>query len=40
MTPLDLMLEPLQYDFMLRALLATTVASVVCALLSCWWAGR
>lgn len=36
MTPLDLVLEPLQYDFMLRALLATTVASVVCALLSCW----
>ncbi len=36
MTPIDLLLEPLQFDFMLRALLATTIAAVVCALLSCW----
>lgn len=36
MTPIDLVLEPLQYDFMVRALIATTIAAVVCALLSCW----
>ena len=36
MTPIDLLLEPLQYDFMVRALIATTIAAVVCALLSCW----
>lgn len=36
MNPLDLLLEPLQYDFMVRALLTTVVAAVVCALLSCW----
>ncbi|GAA4778043.1 metal ABC transporter permease [Microbacterium gilvum] len=36
MTILDLLLEPLQYDFMVRALVATAVAAVVCALLSCW----
>lgn len=36
MSILDLLLEPLQYEFMLRALLATTVAAVVCALISCW----
>lgn len=33
---LDLIVEPLQYEFMVRALLATTIAAVVCALLSCW----
>jgi manganese transport system permease protein len=33
---LDLLIEPLQYDFMVRALMATTIAAVVCALLSCW----
>ncbi|RUR03346.1 metal ABC transporter permease [Labedella endophytica] len=33
---LGLLLEPLQFDFMVRALLATVVAAVVCALLSCW----
>jgi len=33
---IDLLLEPLQYEFMLRALLTTTIAAVVCALLSCW----
>ena len=36
MSPLDLIIEPLQYDFMLRALAATSLAAVVCALLSCW----
>ncbi|MGY5766022.1 metal ABC transporter permease [Brachybacterium sp. DNPG3] len=36
MSPLDLVAEPLQYDFMLRALAATSLAAVVCALLSCW----
>lgn len=36
MNPLDLLLEPLQYDFMVRALAATVVAALVCALLSCW----
>lgn len=33
---LDWILEPLQYDFMVRALLTTVTAAVVCALLSCW----
>lgn len=33
---LDAVLEPLAYDFMQRALLVTTVAAVVCAVLSCW----
>jgi manganese transport system permease protein len=32
----DLLVEPWQYQFMQRALLVTLVASVVCALLSCW----
>ncbi|WP_369373257.1 metal ABC transporter permease [Promicromonospora sp. Populi] len=36
MSPLDLLLEPLQYDFMVRALVTTVIAAVVCALLSCW----
>lgn len=36
MSPLDLLLEPLQYDFMVRALVTTAIAAVVCALLSCW----
>lgn len=36
MSPLDLLLDPLQYDFMLRALGAAAVAAAVCALLSCW----
>ena len=30
------LLEPLQYGFLQRAFLVTLVASVVCALLSCW----
>ncbi|WP_084148702.1 metal ABC transporter permease [Brachybacterium phenoliresistens] len=33
---LDLVLEPLRYDFMVRALVTTVVAAIVCALLSCW----
>jgi len=33
---LGLLLEPLQFDFMVRALVATVAAAVVCALLSCW----
>jgi manganese transport system permease protein len=36
MTVVDLLLEPLRYDFMLRALVTTVIAAVVCALLSCW----
>lgn len=36
MSLLDLLLEPLQFDFMVRALLTTVIAAVVCALLSCW----
>lgn len=36
MSPLDLVLEPLQYDFMVRALATTGIAALVCALLSCW----
>lgn len=36
MSPLELILEPLQYEFMVRALAATTAAAIVCALLSCW----
>ena len=36
MNPLDFLLEPLSYDFMLRALATTVIAAVVCAVLSCW----
>lgn len=36
MNPLDFLLEPLQYEFMTRALITTVIAAVVCALLSCW----
>lgn len=36
MSLLDLLLEPLQFDFMVRALVTTVIAAVVCALLSCW----
>ncbi|MFT4188626.1 MAG: metal ABC transporter permease [Aeromicrobium sp.] len=32
----ELLAEPLQYEFMLRALAASVVAAVVCATLSCW----
>lgn len=36
MNPLDFLLEPLAYDFMTRALATTLIASIVCAVLSCW----
>lgn len=39
MNPLDILaplLEPLSYEFMLRALFTALIASVVCAVLSCW----
>lgn len=36
MNPIDWLLEPLAYDFMVRALLTTAIAAVVCAVLSCW----
>lgn len=36
MSIVDILLEPLQYEFMLRALAATAIAAVVCAVLSCW----
>ncbi|WP_072802091.1 metal ABC transporter permease [Rhodococcoides yunnanense] len=32
----DFIVEPLQYTFIQRALLVTVVASIVCAVLSCW----
>lgn len=36
MSVLDLLLEPLQYAFLTRALVTTVIAAIVCALLSCW----
>jgi manganese transport system permease protein len=36
MSVVELVLEPLGYEFMVRALIATVSAAVVCALLSCW----
>lgn len=36
MTLIDFLLEPFGFDFMLRALATTLIASVVCAVLSCW----
>ncbi|MDQ0425186.1 manganese transport system permease protein [Cellulomonas iranensis] len=36
MTVIDLLTQPLTYDFMVRALVTVLVASVVCAVLSCW----
>jgi len=36
MSLLDLLWEPLQYEFMVRALVTTVLAAVVCAVLSCW----
>ena len=33
---IDWILEPLQFEFMARALLVTVFAAVTCALLSCW----
>lgn len=36
MTLYEFLFEPLTYSFMVRALAATLVAAVVCAVLSCW----
>ena len=36
MNPIDLILEPLSYDFMIRALITTLVAAIVGAVLSTW----
>jgi len=36
MTIVNWILEPLQYDFMVRALAVTVTAAVVCGVLSCW----
>ncbi len=36
MSILELLWEPLQYDFMVRALVVTLIAAIACALLSCW----
>lgn len=36
MNVLDWIIEPLQYEFMLRALATTVIAAIVCAVLSCW----
>lgn len=36
MNPLDFLLEPLSYDFMVRALATSVTAAIVCAVLSCW----
>jgi manganese transport system permease protein len=33
---LDILLEPLGFDFMVRALATTALAAIVCAVLSCW----
>lgn len=33
---IDWILEPLQFDFMNRALIVTVVAAITCAMLSCW----
>lgn len=35
-SPFDLLLEPLDYPFMVRALITAVVAATVCAVLSCW----
>jgi len=36
LSPFELILAPLRYDFMVNALFTTLIAAVVCALLSCW----
>ena len=36
MSVIDLVLEPFQYEFMVRALVTTVIAAMVCAMLSCW----
>src|SRR5690606_36085516 len=34
--PIDYVVEPLGYEFMVRALITTVAAATVCAVLSCW----
>jgi manganese transport system permease protein len=36
MTPVEWLVQPLQYAFMARALVVTLVAAVTCSILSCW----
>ncbi|PRB18522.1 metal ABC transporter permease [Microbacterium sp. MYb62] len=36
MSIIEVLVEPLQYEFMVRALVTTIIAAVVCAVLSCW----
>ncbi|MBT2517959.1 metal ABC transporter permease [Streptomyces sp. ISL-90] len=36
MSVIDILLEPLGYDFMQRAFLITVTAAIVCGVLSCW----
>lgn len=36
MTIIDWLLEPWQYGFMVRAMITTLAAAIVCAVLSCW----
>jgi manganese transport system permease protein len=36
MSIIDFLLEPLQYEFMVRAIVTTVIAAIVCAVLSCW----
>lgn len=36
MNVIDVLLDPLGFDFMVRALLVTVIAALVCAVLSCW----
>lgn len=36
MSLIELLLEPLSYDFMVRALLTAVTAAALCAVLSCW----
>src|SRR5919112_4101687 len=33
---ISLLTEPLGYDFMVRAILTTALAAIVCGVLSCW----
>lgn len=36
MNPLDVLLDPLGYEFMVRALVTAVIAALVCGVLSCW----
>ncbi|EPR77152.1 Manganese ABC transporter, inner membrane permease protein SitD [Leifsonia rubra CMS 76R] len=36
MNPLDFLIEPLSYEFMVRAMATSVIAAIVCAVLSCW----